>query len=91
MLKYYVYILLSTFNRHYIGYSSNLAQRIAQHNRKHHGFTYSNDEKWELVCFIECNDKPSAMKLEKYLKSLKNPKLAIEYIHKSSQVEHPDF
>ncbi|MBI2416537.1 MAG: GIY-YIG nuclease family protein [Ignavibacteriales bacterium] len=35
-----VYLLQSTKERHYIGFTSNLQQRLSQHNRKHHGSTY---------------------------------------------------
>ncbi|MHB8581102.1 MAG: GIY-YIG nuclease family protein [Ignavibacteriaceae bacterium] len=81
MQKYFVYILQSNRNRRYIGYTSNLSQRLAQHNRKHKGFTGTN-EIWEVLLSIELLYKNSAMKLEKYLKSLKNSTKAIEYLYK---------
>jgi putative endonuclease len=80
-MSYYVYILISNRNRFYIGYTSNLEQRIPQHNRKHKGFT-GTKETWKLRISTECEDKIEAMELEKYLKSLKNSKKAIEYLEK---------
>jgi putative endonuclease len=79
MQSYFVYILQSDKNRHYIGYTSNLSQRLAQHNRKHKGFT-GTTEKWEVLLSFELPDKSSAMQTEKYLKSLKNYSKAIDYL-----------
>ena len=79
MSFYFVYIIRSNKNRHYIGFTSKLAQRISQHNRKHKGFT-STTEKWEIVLSYELSEKQSAIKLEKYLKSLKNSASAIKYL-----------
>jgi len=87
MNRYFVYILQSNKNRHYIGYTSNLSQRISQHNRNHRGFT-GTAEIWKVMCFAEFADKAEAMRNEKYLKSLKDYKLAEEYINKLSVVEH---
>ena len=72
-----VYLLQSNKDRHYIGYTSNLEQRIAQHNRKHHGTTYGIEETWELLVFKEFLSKEAAMNFEKYLKSLKNWRKAL--------------
>ena len=80
-MSYYVYILKSNRNRSYIGYTSNLEQRIPQHNRKHKGFTGTR-EFWELRISTECQNESEAIKLEKYLKSLKNSKKAIKYLEK---------
>ena len=73
MQKHFVYILTSSNDRHYIGYTSNLAQRLAQHNRKHKGFT-SREEHWEVECFVECSDKMEAVNLEAKLNPLRIPK-----------------
>jgi len=55
MQSYFVYILRSDQKRHYIGYTSNLGQRIAQHNRSHKGFT-ATSEKWEILISYELHD-----------------------------------
>ena len=91
MQRYYVYILQSNKNRHYIGFTSNLEQRLSQHNRKHNGFTNSNEETWEVLCYLECNQKKEAMEFERKLKAFKNSMKAKNYMLKCSGVEHPDF
>ncbi|MFZ5948778.1 MAG: GIY-YIG nuclease family protein [Stygiobacter sp.] len=80
-MKYFVYILESNLKRHYIGYTSNLDQRIKQHNSKHKGFT-GTSEKWEIIIYLELEKKDDAIKLESKLKSFKNYRKAIEYIEK---------
>ncbi|MFA7420842.1 MAG: GIY-YIG nuclease family protein [Melioribacteraceae bacterium] len=79
MQSFFVYILRSDRNRHYIGYTSNLEQRILQHNRRHKGFT-ATSEKWEILISYQLHDKSAAIKLEKYLKSLKNSIKAVSYL-----------
>ena len=80
MPNYFVYILQSAKDRHYIGYTSNLSQRILQHNRKHKGFTSGKNETWDLLLSMEFSDKISAMKMEQYIKSFKNSQKAIDYL-----------
>ncbi len=76
---YTVYILLSEKGRRYIGFTSNLSQRIAQHNRKHKGFT-ATSKLWQIEISKMSGSKKEAMELETYLKSLKNSKKALEYL-----------
>ena len=90
MPKYYVYILQSSGGRYYIGFTSNLAQRISQHNKKHKGYTGRKSEEWELVVSIELPDKLSAIEMEKHLKSFKNSSKAIEFLNNQKGSEHPD-
>ena len=80
MSVYYVYILQSSKDRHYIGYTSNLPQRISQHNRKHNGFTGIENEVWEILLTMGFPDKHAAMKMEQKLKSFKNSQKAIEFL-----------
>jgi len=79
MQNYFVYILISSKGRHYIGYTSNLPQRLAQHNRKHKGFT-GTTENWEVEYFVEICNKKEAMNLEAELKKLKNADKALKYL-----------
>lgn len=84
-MAYHVYILKSTNNRHYIGYTSNLEKRIYQHNNKHHGFTNSITEVWALMICREYPTKKEAMEVETKLKSFKNYQRAIRYLEKAAQ------
>jgi len=57
-----------------------LEQRLAQHNRKHHGSTYRKSETWHVLIAKKFDSKETAQKAEKYLKSMKHFKKAIEYL-----------
>jgi putative endonuclease len=80
--KHCVYILISNKGRRYIGSTSNIEQRISQHNRRHKGFT-GTKEKWELEIAVECESINEARKLELKLKSLKNSNKAIDFLKKA--------
>ena len=90
MHKHYVYILQSSGGRYYIGFTSNLARRLSQHNKKHKGFTGRKSEIWELVTSLEMHDKLPAIEMEKHLKSFKNSSKAIEFLNNQKGSEHPD-
>ncbi len=61
--------------RHYIGACQNdLESRIAKHNLHEYGdhrFTAKTDD-WELFLHIECSSYSQALKIEKYIKSMKS-------------------
>jgi putative endonuclease len=70
MDKRFVYVLrsLSFPTRRYVGLTSDVAQRLEQHNR---GLTPSTTacRPWTLSVTIEFCDQPRAVAFEKYLKS----------------------
>ncbi|SHG45440.1 putative endonuclease [Flavobacterium segetis] len=69
MEKYYVYLLVSLMdNSWYIGYTSNLDERIIQHNS---GRTITTSKKmpWEILYYEVSFTKQDAIAREKYLKS----------------------
>lgn len=66
---YYVYILYNfTLQRHYIGYSADLKERIATHRRSHVKSTAHNGA-WNLVWYGAFSSKRKALDFEKYLKT----------------------
>ena len=65
---WYVYILKCKDGKYYTGYSSNLKNRIKQHNEGRVKFT-SKRLPVEIVCYHAFNDKYRAVFYEKYLKS----------------------
>ena len=69
---YQVYALYSpTYDKIYIGYSSNLEERLKSHNYlATKGYTLRY-RPWELIHTEECNTKKQAMAREKQLKSAK--------------------
>jgi predicted GIY-YIG superfamily endonuclease len=67
---YYVYILRSLFDpsQIYIGSTSDLKQRLADHNAGKSPHT-TKFKPWELECYVAFPDKQRAFGFEKYLKS----------------------
>jgi putative endonuclease len=66
---YFVYVLQDTVTRkHYTGFTSDLEQRVGQHNS---GVTKStkNRGKWVLLHSEEFPTRPEAMRRERFLKS----------------------
>lgn len=68
---YTVYVL---FNREvgkiYIGQTTNLSRRIAEHNQKRgNHFTAKVKGTWQLIYKEECTSRHDALKREKQLKS----------------------
>ncbi|PIU41032.1 MAG: excinuclease ABC subunit C [Candidatus Omnitrophica bacterium CG07_land_8_20_14_0_80_42_15] len=65
-----VYILISAThpNRYYIGYTTNLKDRLIQHNTKDSGYS-KRYAPWQVVTYITFNDSHNALKFEKYLKA----------------------
>ena len=69
MEKYFVYVLVSKQDNHfYIGYSSNLWQRMSEHSR---GLVKSTKYRrpFILVYYEVCYNQSAALKREKYLKT----------------------
>jgi putative endonuclease len=68
-MKYTVYVLYSaTYNKHYTGYSSNLAQRLESHNVLGKEWT-SRYRPWKLIYNKEFDDQSAAMQYEAWLKT----------------------
>ena len=68
-MEYFVYVLKSKKdNKFYTGYTSNLAERIAEHNR---GKVLSTRYRTplEIVYYEVCFNQDDALHREKYLKS----------------------
>ena len=66
---YYVYILKSIItNEKYIGYTTNLKERIKQHNSGQSEFT-SHRGPYKIAWYSAFIEKRKALAFEKYLKS----------------------
>jgi putative endonuclease len=71
-----VYILFSQkINRHYIGFTMNLDERLAFHvnDSQTRKFTYNADD-WQLIFKMLCTSKKQAMLIEKHIKAMKSKK-----------------
>lgn len=80
---FYTYILYSeSLNKYYIGYTSDLEERVARHNRGGEKFT-SKGQPWKLVYSEEYDSKELAHKRERQIKKWKS-KVMIEKLIKNS-------
>ena len=71
-MEFTVYILFSqSKNRFYIGFTSNLNERIIRHNQKSKGFT-GNTNDWKAVHTESYATKEEAQKRELQIKSWKS-------------------
>ncbi|NBW39263.1 MAG: GIY-YIG nuclease family protein [Cytophagia bacterium] len=71
-----VYILYSKkLDKYYIGSTEDLALRLHIHNHPHEDRKFTaKGLPWVLKCSIDCRDKPSALALERRIKSMKSRK-----------------
>lgn len=65
---YYVYLLICSDNRTYVGCTGNLKERLERHKR---GYISATKKRLpvELLNYFAFNDEQKAFKFEKYLKS----------------------
>ena len=63
---YFVYLLVSDDNRTYTGYTSDLKQRLRDHNAGKSGYT--RGKKWHLVYYEAYASKEDAVRRERRLK-----------------------
>jgi len=71
---YYVYILKSLKdNSYYIGQTSNLENRVEQHNRGKSSYT-KRKSPWKLVHYEKFHSRKEAMKRERDIKRKKSRK-----------------
>lgn len=66
---YYVYLLrsLKNLSKTYIGYSTDLEQRVQAHNAGQSEYTY-NDRPWKLISYVAFDSEEKARSFEKYIK-----------------------
>ena len=85
---YKVYIIYSVkLDKYYIGFTSDIDDRLLKHNRKSKGFS-SSGRPWILVYSKSFENKKDAMKREKQIKGWKNRDRILTLIQSGS--EHPD-
>ena len=71
-MPFIVYILHSSIkDKFYIGFTSDLEERIIRHNQKSKSFT-GNTNDWKIVYTEEFPTKPEALLREKQIKSWKS-------------------
>lgn len=67
---YWTYLLENSQGKIYIGSTSNIENRVRDHNEKGNRWT-SSYENWNLIYKEKFETRSEAMKREKFLKSLK--------------------
>jgi putative endonuclease len=84
---YYVYILKNKGSgKYYIGYTTNLERRIAEHNEGRSRWTRIGKGKWMLMYCEEFEDKSRALKREKELKKKKS-RMYIEHLINRKRID----
>jgi predicted GIY-YIG superfamily endonuclease len=76
----WVYILQGATGRHYIGSTVDLDARFAQHLRGHTATTRRLGGELRIVAKKEMETLQQARKVERFLKSKKNPEIAIFHL-----------
>jgi len=87
-MKYFLYILFSqAADKFYIGFTSDLSERLRKHNSNHKGFTGKFTD-WKIVYTEDFDSKSEAYTRERQIKKWKNRNRIQQLIKKKS--EHPD-
>ena len=75
-MAHFVYIIYSpSSDKFYVGETVNVPGRIEQHNSGHYHLAstkFAND--WKLFLQIKCESRTHALKLERFIKKMKNRK-----------------
>ena len=71
---HFVYIIYShAFDRYYVGESINPAERVIQHNEGFYkGASTAFAKDWQLKLILPVASKEQAVKIERYIKSMKS-------------------
>ena len=76
-MPFFCYIVYSkSTNRYYVGYTSDIEERIKLHNTGHFGgksFTHKASD-WEIFLLIPCDTKEKAVFIESRIKKMKSRK-----------------
>jgi len=79
---FYLYIIYSKkLDKYYVGYSSDIKERLRKHNTSNKSYTGKAND-WELKYTEQFATKEEAMYREKQIKKWKSRKLIIQLIRK---------
>ena len=86
IMPFYAYMIKSeSTGKHYYGHTSDLDERMENHNSTQNKYTRSKGSR-KLVGYLEAETKGEAMKLENKLMKMKNPKRAKVWLERLSSV-----
>ena len=76
---YFVYLLVGIENRYYIGCTADVVERLERHNK---GSVFSTKayRPWKVLSFVQCDSMKNALKIERYLKSLKKRDAVLSWL-----------
>jgi len=80
---FYVYVLQNPAGRFYIGSTSNLERRIAEHNvQEHNPKKYTSKHKgfWQLVYHKTFDNLADALRYERHIKRMKSARWIREHL-----------
>ena len=81
LMKYYLYIIYSEeFDKFYIGYSTDVNQRIKKHNTSKFNTFTSKYRPWVLKAVFLTENKATAIKMERFIKKQKSRRLLTQLI-----------
>ena len=66
--KFTVYVIQSIAGQRYIGQTKDLQRRLTEHNQSRSRWTKRSSQ-WQLIYHEDFNDRTSAVRRERYLKS----------------------
>ena len=82
-VRHYVYMLRCGDGTFYMGYATDVARRVREHNGSKKGAKYTRGRRpVELVYYVECESRSDALKCEYVLKKktrVEKEKLALEF------------
>ena len=86
MEKYFIYILYSS-NSHiyYVGYTSNVKKRVAEHNESDKNTFTSKHRPWVLKGYFDVNGtEADAIGIEKFIKKQKSSKFIVRLLEEET-------
>jgi putative endonuclease len=73
-----VYILYSSkLGKFYIGQTTDLANRLLQHNDLNSSYSTKRGQPWKIFLTMQCKSISHAMKLERHIKNMKSKKFIL--------------
>ena len=71
---HFVYIIHSEkVNKYYVGETDNIELRLSKHNNHLYQYSYTKiAEDWKVVLLFKCISREQAIRLEKFIKSMKS-------------------
>jgi putative endonuclease len=86
---HFVYIIYTaTYDRYYIGETSNISERIKEHNTAYYpnaATKYTDD--WEVRLSFKVENRVEARKVEKYIKSMKSKEFITRLIFEEEYLD----